>query len=45
LTQTLANVLDGLVGTAHSGGKDWLPESTGNAFTDYVIRNKRDGRL
>ncbi len=43
--KTLAQALDGLIGTVHSGGKDRLPEETGHAFTDYVIRKKREGRL
>ncbi len=43
--QSLAEALEGLIGTVRSGGKERLSENCGEKFTDYLVQKKREGRL
>jgi hypothetical protein len=43
--KTLADLLEGHVGLAHSGGKERMSENTGEKFTEYLLQKRREGRL
>ena len=43
--KTLADALNGLIGSVHSGGKERLSENCGEKFTDYLVQKRREGRL
>ncbi len=43
--KSLADALEGFIGTVHSGSKEPLSQNCGERFTDYLVQKKREGRL
>jgi hypothetical protein len=43
--RTMADRLAGLIGTIDSGGLEAIAARPGDAFSDYVVEKKRNGRL
>jgi hypothetical protein len=43
--KSLADLLEGHIGTINSGGNEALSQNTGDRFTEYVVQKRREGRL